>query len=94
MFVLLAAACAANNDQPVYSPRSRPQASPRATEAALQMLQPADWWHQPMLAAAVKLTADQMSSLDKIATDQGEDPARLEHDRPARSGVRCSGELD
>ena len=46
----------------------------------LDMLPPPDWWHQPVLADAVKLTADQMTALDKIAQDQGNDVSRIETD--------------
>src|SRR5258708_35484478 len=43
------------------------------------MLPPADWGHQPMIADAVQLTADQIASLDKIANDQ-DDITRLDRD--------------
>ena len=48
-----------------------------AGAAGLDMLPPADWWHQPMLADAVRLTADQITALDKIPAD---DSSRLERD--------------
>ncbi len=41
------------------------------------MLPPAGWWHQPMLADAVRLTPDQIAALDKIPED---DSSRLERD--------------
>jgi Spy/CpxP family protein refolding chaperone len=73
-------ACATDNDQPVYSPRSGPPPSDaRPVAAALDMLPPADWWHQPQIADAVRLTADQIASLDKIANDQ-DDITRLDRD--------------
>ena len=72
---LLCVACATNNDQPVYSPRS----DARPVANALDMLPPADWWHQPMIADAVRLTADQIASLDKVANDQ-DDITRLDRD--------------
>jgi Spy/CpxP family protein refolding chaperone len=68
-----------NDDRPVYQPSRRPPMA-RATDAALDMLPPPQWWHQPMLADAVRLTPDQTSSLDKIAQDQGNDVARIETD--------------
>ena len=56
-------------------------AANRPTPGGLDMLPPADWWHQPMLAAAVKLTPDQIASLDKIAQDNGSsDVSKLEND--------------
>ena len=84
---LVFAACAAtDNDQPVYSPRSRPPmdgsdgGGPRPMAGGLDMLPPADWWHQPMIADAVKLSSDQMAALDKVYRDQGDDIARLDRD--------------
>jgi Spy/CpxP family protein refolding chaperone len=44
------------------------------------MLPPGDWWHQPMIADAVKLTAEQMAALDKITSDQADQIARMERD--------------
>jgi Spy/CpxP family protein refolding chaperone len=79
----LAASCSSvDSDQPVYSPRNDGGSfvSNRPAAGGLDMLPPADWWRQPLLAAAVKLTADQMSALDKIATGQGDDSSRLERD--------------
>jgi Spy/CpxP family protein refolding chaperone len=72
---VFAVACATDNDQPVYSPRS----DARPVAQALDMLPPADWWHQPQIADAVRLTADQIASLDKIANDQ-DDITRLDRD--------------
>src|ERR1700694_5580274 len=93
MTILLLATCASDNDQGGYSPRGRPMgggggyvgdggtyAAQRPMVGGLDMLPPPDWWHQPMLADAVKLTADQMSALDKIAQDQGNDASRIETD--------------
>src|SRR5438093_1084115 len=72
---LLVCACASDNyDQPVYSPRNSP---PPVAVGGLDMLPPADWWHQPMLADAVRLNADQIAALDKIPAD---DSSRLERD--------------
>lgn len=80
LLTLLCAACATNNDQPVYSPRNTPPSGDaRPVAAGLDMLPPVDWWHQPMIADAVKLTADQIASLDKIANDQ-DDITRLDRD--------------
>jgi Spy/CpxP family protein refolding chaperone len=86
--LLFAAACSSSdNNQPVYSPRNRPPADGGGMPAAnrpmaggLDMLPPADWWHQPILVDAVKLTADQMAALDKVARDQADEIARLERD--------------
>ena len=73
-------ACATDNDQPVYSPRSGgPPSDARPVAAALDMLPPPDWWHQPMIADAVRLTSDQIAALDKIASDQ-DDITKLDRD--------------
>ena len=73
---VLFVACATDN----YSPRrGPPPADARPVAQALDMLPPADWWHQPQIADAVKLTADQIASLDKIANDQ-DDITRLDRD--------------
>ena len=80
IFLFAAACSSSDNDQPVYQPSRRPPIAPRATEVALDMLPPGDWWHQPMIADAVKLTADQMTALDKVASDQADQIARMERD--------------
>jgi Spy/CpxP family protein refolding chaperone len=72
---VLFVACATDNDQPVYSPRN----GPPPVAVALDMLPPADWWHQPMIADAVRLTSNQIAALDKIASDQ-DDITRLDRD--------------
>jgi Spy/CpxP family protein refolding chaperone len=78
--VLFVACATDNDDRPGYSPRSGPPPSDaRPVAAALDMLPPPDWWHQPMIADAVRLTADQIASLDKIANDQ-DDITRLDRD--------------
>jgi Spy/CpxP family protein refolding chaperone len=74
---VLLCSCATDNDQPVYSPRG---GEARPVAASLDMLPPPDWWHQPMIADAVRLTSDQMAALDKIAADHADDIARLERD--------------
>jgi len=82
---LLFFACASSDDD-MRRPSPRPDGpspvaqSMRPATGGLDMLPPPDWWHQPMLTDAVHLTADQMSALDKIATDQADDIARLDRD--------------
>lgn len=48
--------------------------------AMLEILPPANWWHDDRIANAVKLTPDQVASLDKIYSDQHDDIARLQRD--------------
>ena len=52
----------------------------RASTTDLDLLPPADWWHQPSIAGAVNLTPDQYAALDKIAADQRDEVARMERD--------------
>lgn len=74
--------CATSDYEPPRDQaRSRPPIdTERASVSGMDMLPPADWWHQPIIAEAVHLTSDQMSALDKIARDQWDDIARLERD--------------
>jgi Spy/CpxP family protein refolding chaperone len=81
---ILFVACATDNNQPVYSPPS----DARPVAAAFDLLPPADWWHQPMIADAVRLTSDQIGALDKTASSQ-DDVTRLDRDMMvAIRGVR------
>ena len=86
---VLVVACASNDyNEPPYGRRGSGYRGDGGTYAAnrggmagaLDMLPPPDWWHQPMLADAVKLTPDQVTALDKIAQDQGNDTSRIETD--------------
>ena len=58
----------------------------RVSTSGLDMLPPADWWHQPSIANGVNLTPDQYAALDKIAADQRDEVARMERDSTV--GVR------
>lgn len=49
-------------------------------DAALDMLPPAEWWRQSVYADAVRLKADQVTALDKIAEDHGNDVERIQMD--------------
>ena len=49
-------------------------------DAALDMLPPAEWWRQPVYADAVRLKADQVAALDKIAEDHSNDVERIQGD--------------
>jgi Spy/CpxP family protein refolding chaperone len=46
----------------------------------LDMMPPDDWWHDGRIAAAVNLSADQVTRLDQIARDHGDDVSRLTRD--------------
>jgi hypothetical protein len=90
IFAVLVAGCASNGyNEPPYGRRGGGgdggdggtyAANRGGMAGALDMLPPPDWWHQPVLADAVKLTADQISALDKISQDQGNDASRIETD--------------
>jgi len=87
--LLLAACSSADYDQPPpQRPRARlPQSAPAA--GALDMLPPAQWWHDPQIAAAVSLSPEQFAQLDKIAKEHEDEIARLERDsRTAARDVR------
>ena len=77
--LLIGSCSTAGDDSPVYQPRQR-SAMSRATDPAFEMLPPPEWWRQPMLADAVRLTPDQVAALDKISRDQGDDVSRIETD--------------
>lgn len=53
---------------------------PQAVAGALDMLPPAQWWHDPQIAAAVSLSNDQMTQLDQVAKPHEDEIARLERD--------------
>jgi Spy/CpxP family protein refolding chaperone len=53
---------------------------PPQASGALDMLPPAQWWHDPQIAAAVSLSNDQFATLDKIAKEHEDEIARLERD--------------
>ena len=77
---LLAFSCSSTDtDEPAYGPPPRGDiVAARPMAGGLELLPPAQWWHQPMIAEAVKLTGDQMASLDKI--DQSEEIERIDRD--------------
>jgi hypothetical protein len=90
--VLLLAACSSSdsNDAPDAMPRrggmgggggaERGQGRMASGSGLLELLPPADWWHDPQLTAPVKLTSEQVSALDKIGSDQGDQVTRMERD--------------
>ena len=62
--------------------------APRATvtSGGIDFVPFTDWWHEPSISAALNLTPDQFSALDKIAADQRDEIARL--DRDSGTGMR------
>jgi hypothetical protein len=89
--VLVFAACTSDTDG---RDRRPPQGYPGGAEGrggfarargegagdGLEMMPPSDWWRDPRISVAVNLTADQVSSLDRISHDQSEEIAKLERD--------------
>ncbi len=53
---------------------------PPAASGPLDMMPPAQWWHDPQIEAGVSLSNDQFTELDKIAKPHEEEIARLERD--------------
>ncbi len=84
----LVACSSSDYDQPQPRRGNRPGpdggdgtfARARTTTGGLDMLPPPDWWHQPQMATPLNLTSDQYAALDKIATDQANEIARLDRD--------------
>jgi len=81
--------CAPDTDDSYRRPRSYPGTADgergggfaRAGAGdGLDMIPPADWWHDPKISVAVTLTGDQSASLDRLSHEQSEEIARLERD--------------
>jgi Spy/CpxP family protein refolding chaperone len=51
-----------------------------AAVGGLDLLPPSEWWRDPYLVEPLKLTPDQLASLDKIGSEQSDEIARLERD--------------
>lgn len=70
----LFAACSSTDDVPEDRDRGpygggRPPMRRASDDGGLDLVPPADWWHDPRLNEAVKLTADEVSALDKISAE-------------------------
>jgi hypothetical protein len=84
--LVFAAACSSSDyDQP---PQRGPMRGggggyvirPQQASGPLDMLPPAQWWHDPQIETAVSLSNEQMTELDKVAKEHEEEIARLERD--------------
>lgn len=86
--LFLAAACSSSDyDQP---PQRGPMRGggggggygfrPQQAGGPLDMLPPAQWWHDPQIEAAVSLSNDQFTQMDKIAKEHEDEIARLDRD--------------
>src|SRR3954465_5380130 len=81
--------CTSDIDDTNRSPRSYPSDGPRrggfqrasaVASDGLDMMPPADWWHDPQISVAATLTSDQLAPLDRTSTEQSEEIAKLERD--------------
>jgi hypothetical protein len=61
----------------------RGQGRMAAGSSLLELLPPADWWHDPQITEPVKLTSEQVTALDKIGSEQGDPVTRMERDSVA-----------
>src|SRR3954451_11799252 len=86
--LLLVVACTSDMDDRDRHPQGYPggdrggfaQARAEGAGDGLEMMPPSDWWHDPRISAAVNITPDQATSLDRISHDQSEEIAKLERD--------------
>jgi hypothetical protein len=81
----LAAGCATSDD-PRDDPRDNPRRArvPRNVEAPSGLaIPPANWWRDPQISVAVKLTDAQFASLDAIDREHAAEVARLRMDATA-----------
>jgi hypothetical protein len=74
--------CSSDTDR---QPRSYPGGGDSARGVAraddgLDVMPPADWWHDPQISPAVKLSNDQLGALDLIGKEQGDEIMRLQRD--------------
>ena len=80
--------CASSDDepQPRYPRRGGgggPMREPAAQDGLLGLLPPPNWWHDPQISTAVKLSDSQFTALDAIARDHQPDMDRLRMDTTA-----------
>ncbi|HKB81553.1 MAG TPA: hypothetical protein VKH35_17725 [Thermoanaerobaculia bacterium] len=76
---LLAFSCSTtDSDESSYGPARDETAAARPAAGGLELLPPAQWWHQPLLAEPLKLTAGQVQALDKA--DQSGEVQRIGND--------------
>ena len=78
--------CASVDDD---APPPRRRAPMRAQAGALDLLPPPNWWHDPEIAAPVKLSDAQFASLDEVGRENIADIDRLRADaRDAERDLR------
>jgi hypothetical protein len=85
VFVLAATlltACASTDDEP-RGRRPMPTAATTPQGGGLGLLPPANWWHDPQISSAVKLSDAQFTSLDAMGKEHAADMDRLRMDLTA-----------
>ena len=80
--------CASSDDepQPQYPRRGgggAPMRQPAGQEGLLGLLPPPNWWHDPQISTAVKLSDAQFTALDAIAKDHQTEMDKLRMDTTA-----------
>ena len=90
---LLLGACSSTDGERDARPARRGQSGGRRAQTdrapatgMLDMLPPPGWWHDPQIAGAVELSADQYTSLDRLGRSEGDEIARIERDAAAATG--------
>jgi hypothetical protein len=93
--VLLAACSSSNSDMPQPGPMPRRggmggggmMSSDESSDlrgrmggGIIGLLPPSRWWRDPQISEPVKLTPEQLTALDKIGTEQGDEVIRMEND--------------
>ena len=80
--IALAACSSSDYDQPRNEGprRGGGMMAPRASADGTGLLPPSDWWHDPQIAGAVNLTADQYSALDALSKNEPSDLDKLRRD--------------
>lgn len=77
----LAAGCATSDDPPE---ERRPSRMPRSIEAPSDLaIPPANWWRNPQVSVAVKLSDAQFTALDAIDREHAAEVAKLRMDATA-----------
>ena len=84
LLVIALAACSSSDyDQPRDNgPRGGRggMMTPRASAEGVGFLPPDAWWHDPQIAGAVNLSADQYTALDNLSNNQPNDLDKLRRD--------------
>jgi len=80
--ILFIASCTAYNydDDAPPMPRRSIASDESAPQPGMLALPPPDWWREASIADMVKPTAEQVTVLDRLQTEQGDEIARMQRD--------------